>query len=114
MTNYSLATHSVCFLLNYLLVINLELLSNHSTVDAFRMGNIIRFANHQFTSNKPNCRAQVQFSYLFVNEFHQMVKVNGELRIGIYANRVISPGEELFFDYGYDEAHAKGFMGPKK
>ena len=55
-------------------------------VDACFRGNNARFMNH---SCKPNCRTEKRI-------------INGETRIGLFANRDISLGDELTFDYQLD------------
>ncbi|PBK68788.1 SET domain-containing protein [Armillaria solidipes] len=64
---------------NYMFELNKTL-----TVDSTYLSNESRYINH---SKRPNCRSMTKL-------------VNGEHRIGIYANRRVQPGEELLFDYG--------------
>ncbi|KAK1227020.1 hypothetical protein PQX77_009982 [Marasmius sp. AFHP31] len=67
---------------NYVFTLN-ETLS----IDAERAGNESRYINHDGV--RPNCRAGIKL-------------VNGEHRIGLYANWDLEPGTELLLDYGPD------------
>ncbi|KAG7448795.1 SET domain-containing protein [Guyanagaster necrorhizus] len=64
---------------NYMFELNQTL-----TLDSTYLSNESRYMNH---SKQSNCRSITKL-------------VNGEHRIGIYANRRMQPGEELLFDYG--------------
>jgi len=64
-----------------------NLCSDHA-IDGNNKGNKTRFINH---SSKPNCSTKTFF-------------VNGDYRIGLYANQDIGAQSELFFDYRYSES----------
>ncbi|EYC06961.1 hypothetical protein Y032_0073g798 [Ancylostoma ceylanicum] len=67
-------------------------MNNDQFIDATRVGNLIRFANH--SNNNANCSSEIKI-------------VNGEHRIGVYASRHILCGEELLFDYNYGQTWNK-------
>ena len=61
-------------------------LDSGMVIDGYRMANEGRFVNH---SCEPNCEMQKW-------------SVNGYYRVGLFALRNIEPGEELTYDYNFD------------
>ena len=86
-------------------------LTQNLVIDAYRMGNIARFANH---SCLPNC------------EFQKWT-VDGLPRMCMFSLRAIRPGEELTYDYNFqcfntqsqqpcycESPKCRGFIGAKQ
>lgn len=67
-------------------------LNLNQVIDATRAGNKFRYVNH--SGKRPNCGAKV----LMAGCTH---------RIGMFAKRDLKAGEELFFDYGYNNKQVK-------
>jgi len=65
----------------------------YEAIDATRIGNESRFINH---SGNPNLVAR-------------QMKVGGIFKIFFYALKNIKKGEELYFDYKYNEEFKKAF-----
>jgi len=63
-------------------------LTRSVVLDACRIGSRMRYVNHS------RVRANLQ---------PKLLSVCGYLRVGLFALRELSPGEELYFDYGYEE-----------
>lgn len=67
-------------------------LNLNQVIDATRAGNKFRYVNH--SGKRPNCGAKV----LMAGCTH---------RIGMFARKDMKAGEELFFDYGYNNKQVK-------
>lgn len=67
-------------------------------IDARERGNKLRFANH---SSTPNCQAEI-------------LMVDGDHRVAIFASRDIEAGEELLYNYGYTGEGAPAWAHPPK
>ena len=60
-------------------------LNNKWVIDAQKVGNKLRFANHD---RNANARAHVMM-------------LDGDHHVGIYAKTNLAAGTEIFYDYGY-------------
>ena len=63
-------------------------LDRERMIDSGRAGNLSRFMNH---SCEPNCYTEIW-------------EVNGDLRIGLFAKKIIETNTELTFDYQLTQA----------
>jgi hypothetical protein len=70
-------------------------LSLDYSIDAFFCGNESRFINHDET--RPNCYVKI-------------ITINGEKRILFFATKDINEGEELFFNYKYENEIKQAFF----
>ena len=68
--------------------------NSDQVVDAFRKGNKIKFANH---SKRPNCEVRI-------------FTIDRQQHIIFFAKRDIEAGEELFFDYHYEQEQKSAYV----
>ncbi|KAL1641502.1 hypothetical protein SLS58_006007 [Diplodia intermedia] len=69
-------------------------LNRAQEVDSTRAGNKLRFINN--SAKAPNCEPRVMLC-------------NTVVRIGLFANKDLEPGDEMFFNYNYPEEVTKHF-----
>lgn len=78
--------------LNYSFLFNI---TESCVIDSTRLGSKLKYCNH---SKSPNCEPR-------------LMRVGGDVRVGIYSKRRIGLFEELLFDYGYHNGPAWAMTG---
>ncbi|XP_067332363.1 histone-lysine N-methyltransferase EZH1 isoform X3 [Channa argus] len=74
---------------------------------------ISEYCGELISQDEADRRGRIYDKYMssFLFNLNNVVMVNGDHRIGIFAKRAILQGEELFFDYRYSQADALKYVG---